>query len=36
LMAGVMRVRFWLFLGLVFVGKGARYGVVLWLAGLAV
>jgi len=36
LVAGVMRVRFWLFLGLVFVGKAARYGVVLWLAGLAV
>jgi len=36
LVAGVMRVRFWLFLGLVFVGKGVRYWVVLWLAGLAV
>ena len=36
LVAGLMRVRFWLFLGLVFVGKGARYGVVLWLAGLVV
>ena len=36
LIAGVMRVRFWLFLGLVFLGKGARYGLVLWLGSLAV
>jgi len=29
--AGLMRVRFWLFLVLVAIGKGTRYAVVLWL-----
>jgi membrane protein YqaA with SNARE-associated domain len=29
--AGLMRVRFWLFLLLVGIGKGARYAVVLWM-----
>ena len=32
LIAGVLRVRFWVFLVLVSLGKGARYGLLLWLA----
>jgi membrane protein YqaA with SNARE-associated domain len=31
--AGIMRVRFWLFLLLCGTGKVARYGVLIWLAG---
>ena len=30
--AGVLRTRFWLFLPLIALGKGARYGVLLWAA----
>jgi membrane protein YqaA with SNARE-associated domain len=32
LLAGVMRVQFWKFLALVAIGKGLRYGVVIWVA----
>ena len=32
LLAGVMRVQFWRFLVLVAIGKGLRYGVVIWVA----
>ncbi len=32
LLAGVMRVQFWTFLVLVAIGKGLRYGVVIWVA----
>lgn len=32
LLAGVMRVQFWKFLVLVAIGKGLRYGVVIWVA----
>ena len=32
LLAGVMRVQFWKFLVLVALGKGLRYGVVIWVA----
>lgn len=32
LIAGVLKVRFWVFLSLVTIGKAARYGVVAWLA----
>ncbi len=35
LIAGIMRVRFSLFFLLTAIGKGARYGVVIWLAPLA-
>jgi membrane protein YqaA with SNARE-associated domain len=28
--AGVLRVRFWVFLSLVAIGKGARYGIIVW------
>jgi membrane protein YqaA with SNARE-associated domain len=30
LLAGVMRVQFWKFLALVAIGKGLRYGIVIW------
>lgn len=32
LLAGIMRVQFWRFLVLVTIGKGLRYGVVIWIA----
>ncbi|MDX3773624.1 YqaA family protein [Chromatiaceae bacterium AAb-1] len=32
LVAGIMKIRFWWFLLLVILGKGARYAVLLWLA----